>query len=280
MYWAERLKCPILSTDSRQCYTELKIGSAPPTTEELAQIPHYFIADRSVLEPITAGAFERFALNTLQDLFNTHDVVVSVGGSGMYIDALVNGLDALPTDAEIKSDLDNQFEQLGLAPLVVKLQELDAEYAAKVDLQNPRRVIRALEVILVTGKKYSTQLNNSPKVRPFEVVNWVLNMDRDLLYDRINRRVQMMIANGLEAEARSLKSHADLPSLQTVGYREWWPYFEGDYDLVRTIELIQQNSRRYAKRQLTYFKRFENAIWLHPNDINSQEESLRKAKVL
>ena len=133
---------------------------------------------------------------------------------------------------------------------------------------------------MATGKKYSEQLNNSPKERPFEIVNWVLNMDRNQLYDRINFRVHLMIEEGLEAEARSLKFHANLPSLQTVGYREWWPFFNGEYDRERTIELIKQCSRRYAKRQLTYFKRFESALWLDPNDINSQEESLRKAGVL
>ena len=258
----------------------IAIGSAPPSAEEMQRADHHFIADRSIHDPITAGEYERFALGRLQTLFTENKVVIAVGGSGMYIDALLNGLDPLPTNADIKADLDEQFAADGLAPLVAKLQELDPAYAEKVDLNNPRRVIRALEVILASGKKYSEQLNNSPKERPFEIVNWVLNMDRDQLYDRINRRVHLMIADGLEAEARSLKSHADLPSLQTVGYREWWPYFKGDYDLDRTIELIQQYSRRYAKRQLTYFKRFESALWLDPNDINSQEESLRKAGVL
>jgi len=280
LYWAEKLGCPILSTDSRQCYKELAIGSAPPSAEEMQRADHHFIADRSIHDPITAGEYERFALDRLQNLFTENNVVIAVGGSGMYIDALLNGLDPLPTNADVKADLDEQFSADGLAPLVAKLQELDPAYAEKVDLNNPRRVIRALEVIMASGKKYSEQLNNSPKERPFEIVNWVLNMNRDQLYDRINRRVHLMIADGLEAEARSLKSHADLPSLQTVGYREWWPYFKSEYDLDRTIELIQQYSRRYAKRQLTYFKRFENALWLDPNDINSQEESLHKAGVL
>jgi len=280
LYWAEKLECPILSTDSRQCYRELAIGSAPPSQEELDRVPHHFIADRSIHNPITAGEFEQLALETLDTLFQSHDIVVAAGGSGMYIDALLHGLDPLPTDAAIKEALEKRTEAEGLAALKEELFRLDPEHAAKVDVRNPRRIIRALEVIAITGKKYSEQLNNTPKDRPFEIVNWLLNMDRDKLYDRINRRVHLMIADGLEAEARSLKSHAELPSLQTVGYREWWPYFKGEYDLDRTIELIQQYSRRYAKRQLTYFKRFENALWLDPNDINSQEESLRKAGVL
>ena len=280
LYWAEKLGCPILSTDSRQCYKELAIGSAPPSQEELDQIPHYFIGDRSIHEPITAGEYETFALKTLEQLFHTHDVVVTVGGSGMYIDALLHGLDPLPTDAAIKAELEERAEAEGLPVLKAELERLDPEHAAKVDVRNPRRVIRALEVIAITGKKYSEQLNNTPKNRPFEVVNWVLNMDREKLYERINSRVHLMISAGLEEEARKLESHQDLVALQTVGYREWWPYFEGMYNRDRTIELIQQFSRRYAKRQLTYFKRFEGALWLDPNDINSQEESLRKAELL
>ena len=280
LYWAEKLGCPILSTDSRQCYRELAIGSAPPSQEELDRVPHHFIADRSIHNPITAGEFEQFALGTLATLFQSHDIVVTVGGSGMYIDALLHGLDPLPTDATIKEALEERAQSEGLAALKEELERLDPEHATKVDVRNPRRIIRALEVISITGKKYSEQLNNTPKDRPFEIVNWVLNMDRDKLYERINSRVHLMISAGLEEEARTLEPHQDLVALQTVGYREWWPYFEGMYNHERTVELIQQFSRRYAKRQLTYFKRFEGALWLNPNDINSQEESLRKAGVL
>ena len=280
LYWAEKLGCPILSTDSRQCYRELAIGSAPPSQEELDRVPHYFVGDRSIQDPITAGEFETFALQTLEELFQTHDVVVAVGGSGMYIDALLHGLDPLPTDPKIKAELENRASTEGLAALKTELYHLDPEHAAKVDVRNPRRVIRALEVIAITGKKYSDQLNNTPKERPFTIVNWVLNMDREKLYERINSRVELMISAGLEEEARKLEPHQELVALQTVGYREWWPYFEGLYNRDRTVELIQQFSRRYAKRQLTYFKRFENALWLDPNDINSQEESLRKAGLL
>ena len=280
LYWAEKLGCPILSTDSRQCYRELAIGSAPPSQEELDRVPHYFVGDRSIQDPITAGEFETFALQTLEKLFQTHDVVVAVGGSGMYIDALLHGLDPLPTDPKIKAELENRASTEGLAALKTELYHLDPEHAAKVDVRNPRRVIRALEVIAITGKKYSDQLNNTPKERPFTIVNWVLNMDREKLYERINSRVELMISAGLEEEAGKLEPHQELVALQTVGYREWWPYFEGLYNRDRTVELIQQFSRRYAKRQLTYFKRFENALWLDPNDINSQEESLRKAGLL
>ena len=280
LYWAEKLGCPILSTDSRQCYRELAIGSAPPSQEELDRVPHHFIADRSIHNPITAGEFEQFALDTLATLFQSHDIVVAVGGSGMYIDGLLHGLDPLPTDATIKATLEERAQGEGLAALKEELARLDPEHAAKVDVRNPRRIIRALEVITITGKKYSEQLNNTPKDRPFEIVNWVMNIEREKLYERINSRVDLMISAGLEEEARTLEPHQDLVALQTVGYRELWPYFEGMYDQERTIELIQQFSRRYAKRQLTYFKRFEGALWLDPNDINSQEDSLRKAGVL
>lgn len=280
LHWADRFGCPILSTDSRQCYRELSIGSAPPSPEELDRVPHYFIADRSIQEPITAGEYENFALATLQELFKTHDIVVAVGGSGMYIDALLHGLDPLPTDTQIKANLEARAATEGLVALKAELEEKDPEHAAKVDSRNPRRIIRALEVIEITGRKYSDQLQNTPKPRPFQVVNWVLNIDRPELYAQINERVNDMFANGLEKEARALESHQDLTSLQTVGYREWWPYFDGLYDLDRTRELIQQNSRRYAKRQLTYFKRFKDAQWLSPKDLSAQEESLHQVGML
>ncbi|MDA0740683.1 MAG: tRNA (adenosine(37)-N6)-dimethylallyltransferase MiaA [Bacteroidetes bacterium] len=280
LYWAEKLGCPILSTDSRQCYRELAVGSAPPSREELDRVPHYFIADRSIQDPITAGEYEHFALATLEVLFKTHDVVVAVGGSGMYIDALLHGLDPLPTDPQVKMKLEERAATEGLAALKTELYHLDPEHSAKVDVRNPRRVIRALEVIEITGKKYSEQLNNTPKERPFKIVNWVLNLEREVLYERIKQRVHLMLAEGLEEEARGLIAHQELVSLQTVGYREWWPYFKDEYDRERTIELIQQYSRRYAKRQLTYFKRFNDATWLDPNDINVQEESLRKAGIM
>ena len=280
LYWAEKLDCPILSTDSRQCYSELTVGSAPPSREELDRIPHYFIGDRSIQQPITAGQYEHFALATLEELFKAYDVVVAVGGSGMYIDALLHGLDPLPSDPNIKAKLEERAATEGLAALKTELYHLDPEHAAQVDVRNPRRLIRALEVIEITGKKYSEQLNNTPKERPFKIVNWLLNLEREVLYERINQRVLLMLADGLEEEARGLIAHQDLVSLQTVGYREWWPYFKDEYDRERTIELIQQYSRRYAKRQLTYFKRFKGATWLDPNDINGQEESLRQAGVL
>jgi tRNA dimethylallyltransferase len=246
----------------------------------LDRVPHYFIADRSVEQPITAGEYEHFALATLEELFKTHDVVVAVGGSGMYIDALLHGLDPLPSDPKVKAKLEERATAEGLAALKTELYHLDPEHSAKVDVRNPRRVIRALEVIEITGKKYSEQLNNTPKERPFKIVNWVLNLEREVLYERINQRVHLMLADGLEEEARGLIAHQGLVSLQTVGYREWWPYFKDEYDRERTIELIQQYSRRYAKRQLTYFKRFKGATWLDPNDINGQEESLRQAGVV
>ena len=280
LHWATTLGCPILSTDSRQCYRELAIGSAPPSKDELQQVPHYFIADRSIHEPITAGEFEKFALHQLNTLFEKHDVVVAVGGSGMYIEALIKGLDPLPTNAAIKAKLEARFQDQGLEPLVAELANKDPEHAKRVDRHNARRVIRALEVIELTGIPYSEQLSNSPKDRPFTMVNWVLEMERQALYERINRRVHLMISAGLEAEARSLAPHKELASLQTVGYREWWPHFDAAYDLERTIALIQQNSRRYAKRQLTYFKRIDDALWVEPNNLARQEESLRNVGVL
>ena len=185
-----------------------------------------------------------------------------------------------PHNPKVQISFNKYYTAEGLAALKTELYHLDPGHSAKVDVRNPRRVIRALEVIEITGKKYSEQLNNTPKERPFKIVNWVLNLEREVLYERINQRVHLMLADGLEEEARGLIAHQDLVSLQTVGYREWWPYFNDEYDRERTIELIQQYSRRYAKRQLTYFKRFKGATWLDPNDINGQEESLRQAGVV
>lgn len=275
LHWARKLNCPILSTDSRQCYRELAIGSAPPTPDEQALVRHYFVADRSVHDPITAGEFEKFAVDLLQELFKTHNVVVAVGGSGMYIDALLNGLDPLPTEPTIKAALEERLLSEGLDALHRELQELDPAHAAKVDARNPRRVVRALEVIALTGKKYSEQLSSTPKERAFQTLHWILDLERPKLYERINQRVHKMIDEGLEQEAHALKEHQSLVSLQTVGYREWWPYFEGTYPLNRTVELIQQNSRRYAKRQLTYFRRFSDAEWLDPKNLKAQAESLQ-----
>ena len=278
---AEALNTEIISCDARQCYREMTIGTAVPSDEERANIPHHFIQNKSIHQPFDACAFEKEGLELLERLFQKHHHVVMVGGSGLYAKALMEGLDEFPEidpKAAAKVKLIHQKE--GLEGLQKQLKEKDPQYYKTVDLNNPRRLIRALEVCETIQKPYSSFLGQSPKKRPFSSRTLLLKLPREQLYDRINRRVEHMVKAGLEKEAQSLYSSKNLPALQTVGYREWWPYFEGGYGLDRTIELIQQYSRRYAKRQLTYFKRFESALWLDPNDINSQEESLRKVGVL
>jgi tRNA dimethylallyltransferase len=245
----------IISGDSRQFYQELRIGSARPDDGELAAATHHFIADRSVTDPLTAGRFAEEAVAKLETIFAHHDHAILVGGSGLYLRALCEGLDAFPevTDAA-RTQVQRVGEEQGLPGLQTELERLDPAYFATVDRHNPRRLERALSVCYTAGQPYSSFLGNRPE-RPFQCVYFQPVMDRPTLYARINRRVDQMLAAGLEAEARALSAHGDLPALQTVGYREWWPYFDGEYDYDRAVTLIKQNSRRYAKRQTSWFGR-------------------------
>lgn len=245
----------IISGDSRQFYHELRIGNARPDEGELAAATHHFIADRSLANPLTAGRFAEAALLKLETIFTNHDHAVLVGGSGLYLRALCSGLDTFPeVTAAARTQVQRIGEEQGLAGLQAALQQLDPVYFATVDRQNPRRLERALAVCYTAGQPYSAFLGNRPQ-RPFRCVYLQPAMDRPALYDRINRRVDQMVAAGLEAEARKLLPLQELAAMQTVGYREWWPYFAGEYDRARAIELIKQNSRRYAKRQTTWFGR-------------------------
>ncbi|NJC24950.1 tRNA (adenosine(37)-N6)-dimethylallyltransferase MiaA [Neolewinella antarctica] len=251
---AKQYGTEIISADSRQFYTEMKIGNARPTEEELAAVPHHFVADRSILDPLTAGSFAREALQLYHDRFTGAEHLIVVGGSGLYLRALCEGLDEFPdvTDAA-RSRVQCLWEEKGIAGWQQLLAELDPTTYATVDRANPRRLQRMLEVSLSEGQPYSSYLGKRP-ARPFDVAYLTTDLPRELLYDRINRRVAQMVAAGLEAEAQSLTVHQDLPALQTVGYREWWPYFRGEYNRARVIELIKQHSRRYAKRQGTWFR--------------------------
>ena len=270
---ARRLGAPIISTDSRQFYQGLAIGTAQPTTEELAAATHYFIADRPITEPLSAGEYEREALLLLDKLFKEHPFVIAVGGSGLYVDALCYGFDELPTaDEELRATLTARLASEGLESLVEELHKLDPEYWEVVDRSNPARVMRALEVCMASGKPYSAQRSGKRTERPFRMVRIGVDMPRDVLYDRINRRVDMMMEAGLEAEARAVWPHKHLNALQTVGYKELFDYFEGNCTLTEAVELIKRNSRRYAKRQLTWFRRHEQTHWLSPTEI---EEVIR-----
>lgn len=260
----------IISTDSRQFYKGMPIGTAQPTAEQLAAVTHHFIADRLPEEELSAGGYEREALARLAELFERHEVVVAVGGSGLYIDALCEGFDELPCDtAEIRAELMERLASEGLESLVEELRERDEAYWQVVDRHNPARVVRALEVCIASGKPYSTQRTAIKRERPFEVVKVGMLWDREELYDRINRRVDMMIEEGLEQEARSVYHLRHLSSLQTVGYREFFDYFDGSTSREQAVELIKRNTRRYAKRQMTWFRRDGSIHWLAPDELPS-----------
>jgi tRNA dimethylallyltransferase len=253
--FARHFGTEIISGDSRQFYREMAIGNARPEAEELAAARHHFIADRSIHEPLTAGRFAAEALVRLEEVFGTNDKAVLVGGSGLYLRALCAGLDEFPEVTEAaRTRVQTLLVEQGLTGLQAELRRLDPAYFATVDQQNGRRLERALKVCYTAGAPYSSFLGKRPQ-RPFQCVYLQPKMERPKLYDRINRRVDLMVDAGLEAEARALLPHRDLAVLQTVGYQEWWPYFKGLCTRDRTLELIRQNSRRYAKRQVTWFGR-------------------------
>ena len=259
---AQHFSTVILSADSRQFYHEMTIGNARPEPEELEAVQHYFIADRSVERPLSAGEFAKEALSLLDRLFQVHDYVVLVGGSGLFVRALTEGLDEFPSiTPQVRQRVDTMFEEGGVAALQNALQSLDPSYFANVDQQNPARLRRALEVCYQTGQPFSQFRVAQAEARSFQSIYLQPQWPRELLYDRINKRVERMIEAGLEAEAKGLYDYRDLAALQTVGYQEWWPYFAGEQSLERTVELIQQNSRRYAKRQLTWNRR--DGYWKH-----------------
>ena len=264
---AEHYGCPILNCDSRQIYRSVPIGTAAPTAEEQARVKHYFVATRDLEEDYNAGQYERDALVLLEDLFKTHEVVVMSGGSMLYADAVCKGLDDLPNvPAEIRQEVKAAYEKGGLEWLQAEVQRLDPDYWEIVDQQNPSRLAHCIEMCRMTGKTYSSLRTNPNKERPFRIVKVALERPREVLYDRINRRVEQMVKDGLVEEARAVYPKRQLNSLQTVGYRELFAYFDGEYDLDRAIELIQQNSRHYAKRQMTWFRHDKDIHWLNANE--------------
>ena len=264
---AERYGCPIVNCDSRQVFRGIPIGTAAPTAEEQARVKHYFVATRELEQDYNAGQFERDALALLDELFREHEVVVMTGGSMLYADAVCNGLDDLPAvPSSIRTDVQHEYEEKGLTWLQAEVQRLDPDYWEVVDRSNPARLAHCVELCRVTGKPYSALRSNTTKERPFRMIKVGLDRPRAELYDRINRRVEQMVADGLVEEARAVYPKRALNSLQTVGYKELFAYFDGEYDLNRAIELIQQNTRHYAKRQLTWFRRDEKIHWLNAKD--------------
>ena len=260
---ALRVGSPVVSCDSRQLYRELRIGVARPDNAQLAAVPHYFIADRSISEPCSAGAYELEALQLLEKLFRDHETVVMAGGSGLYIDALCNGLDDFPNaDPELRAQLSERLRTEGVAALRADLRVLDPETYATIDPANGQRIVRALEVTIATGRKYSSFKTHPAKERPFTIVKTGLKRPRPELYARIDARVDRMMEEGLLEEARALLPHRSLPALNTVGYKELFDYFDGRYDLAEAVRLIKRNTRHYAKKQLTWWARDPSIQWI------------------
>ncbi len=266
---ADRLGAEIVSCDSRQFYIEMTIGTAIPSEEQLKKVKHHFIKFLSVKEYYSASLFERDVLGLLPTLFSKNNLVVMTGGSGMYIDAVCNGIDDIPdVDPVIRQKYSRLYEEEGLESLRVHLKLLDPMHYSNVDLKNPKRIIRALEICESTGQPYSGFLKNMKRPRDFRAVKIGLRRDREDLYKRINRRVDAMISSGLEREANTLFEFRNLNALNTVGYKEFFDYFEGKISKEKAIELIKQDSRRYAKRQITWWARDSEIKWFHPDETD------------
>jgi tRNA dimethylallyltransferase len=262
---ARHFSTEIVSADSRQFYKEMSIGTAKPSVEELNAATHHFIDSHSIHSLFSTGDFEKQALNVLDQIFIKHDIAIMVGGSGLYLDAVNKGLDELPdTDMDIRLYLNTLFENEGLEPIKLKLEEVDPEYYARIDQANPQRMIRGLEFFMSTGKKVSSFLTNSKKVRSFDIIKIGLNMDRSLLYDRINNRVDTMMQGGLLEEVKSLQPYQSVNALKTVGYTELFDYLSGSISMDQAVDKIKQNTRRFAKRQLTWFRRDQEIQWFEP----------------
>ena len=264
---ALRLKTEILSADSRQFFRELIIGTAKPTEEQLQKVKHHFINFISVRDSYDAGRYEEDVLNLLNKIFSKKDSAIIVGGSGLYIEAVCSGFDRLPEkDENLREQLNGLFRKEGINPLQEKLRQLDSEYYSQVDLKNPQRVIRAIEVCLLTGKKYSQLRQHKKSQRNFSVLKIGLDVERKILYERINNRVDEMMRNGLLEEAKSLFKFQNFNSLQTVGYKELFSHLDGNISLGEAVDLIKRNTRRYAKRQMTWFRKDKDIAWFSPAD--------------
>jgi tRNA dimethylallyltransferase len=265
---AQQFQCEIISCDSRQFFKEMRIGTAVPSNEELAAAPHHFIQNKSIFENYSVGDFEKEAIAKLNELFKTNDFAILVGGSGLYVDAILKGFDSFPDiDTSVREEVNTKYEQHGISYLQDQLALLDSNYFKKISLenpqtlQNPQRLMRFVEVCIGTGKPYSSFLNQAKTNRNFTPIIIGLEAERSVMYDRINQRVDIMINDGLLAEAEQLYPHKELNALQTVGYRELFSHFDGESTLDFAIEEIKKNTRRFSKRQLTWFKRSENAQW-------------------
>ncbi len=277
---------PVISCDSRQIFRQMSIGTAVPTPEQLSRVKHYFIHSHSVEQYYTAGKYEVEALSLVEELFHSHETLVMTGGSGLYIDAFCKGLDDFPkVDQKLRKSLTERLKKEGIDSLQAELKRLDPESYDSIDLNNGQRLIRALEVTMTTGRKFSSFKTGRTRKRDFEIVKIGLTRPRELLYDRIDKRVDMMMEAGLVEEARSLIQYRDMPALKTVGYKEIFDWIDGNISLEEAVRLIKRNSRRYAKRQLTYWGRDNEIKWLEignqlpSSDINLILTSLTSSSV-
>jgi tRNA dimethylallyltransferase len=266
---SKQFETEIISADARQFFRELNIGTAKPSLEERGGVSHYLIDSHSILESYNAGDFERDALQTLERLYTHKNVVIVTGGSGLYIKALCEGMDEMPQiDEHIRENLNEVFKKEGLSALLSQLDKLDPEYASTVDQANPQRIIRALEVCLASGKPYSSFRKKSKVIRPFQIIKIGLQRNREELYSRIDARMDAMLAAGLVAEVKGLQEYRMQNALQTVGYTEVFGFLDGQYNEAEMIRLLKRNSRRYAKRQITWFSKDPQISWFHPDDYN------------
>ena len=263
---AEKFRTCIVSSDSRQLYADLKIGTAAPTPEQLSRVPHHFVGTLKLTDYYSAAQYEAEVMSKLEELFQENEVVVLTGGSMMYVDAICKGIDDIPTvDKETRELMMRRYEEEGLEQLCAELKLLDPEYYQIVDLKNPKRVIHALEICYMTGKTYTSFRTRSIKDRPFRIIKIGLTREREELYERINLRVDEMMKEGLLEEAKSVYEYKHLNSLNTVGYKEIFQYLDGEWTLDFAIEKIKQNSRIYSRKQMTWFKRDTDITWFHPD---------------
>ncbi len=273
---AQKLNTIIISADSRQIYKELKIGTASPTPEQLSAVPHYMVGIKSVHDYYSAFEFEQDVIALLKEKFITHQAILMTGGSMMYVDAVCKGIDDIPTiDPELRKEVFDRYLHEGIDTIRRELKLLDPVFYEQVDLQNHKRVIHAVEICLMAGKPYSSLRTQSAKKRDFDQIHIGLDMERAELYDRINRRVDKMTEEGLVDEAKEFYPYRHLNSLNTVGYKELFEYFDGNITLDKAIELIKRNSRRYAKKQLSWFRRDKEMQWFHPSQFEKIIEFLQ-----
>lgn len=269
---AERFGSPVINADSRQIYKDIEIGTAAPTAEELARVKHHFVHTLALDEYYSAAEYEKDVLALLDELFKTQDVAVLSGGSMMYIDAVTKGIDDIPTiDDETRSMMRQHYEEKGLEPLLAELQLLDPEYYEIVDKKNHKRVVHALEICYMTGKTYTSFRKNTTKVRPFRIVKFGLQRERENLFNRINQRVDKMMQDGLLDEVKSVYDQKHLNSLNTVGYKELFNVLDGEWELQMAVERIKKNTRVYAKKQMTWYKHDTDIHWLNADEMSAME---------